>query len=213
MKKLLLTGAMLFALAGAVFAQGHFALNNGAESNGISLMTPGNWYSGTYSVEIWLYASAGTAASSVISQIATYDYQSSTGGAVKAYNYMQSMFGFSAPEETVVGQVITAANEGILSYGPAISMADDPNGGLVTVALAAWNNTQSSWANMMANATLATRAGVTAFNQPTTIGINGVPAIQNWNTYDLVLGTVPEPGTFALAGLGAAVLVIFRRRK
>jgi len=34
-----------------------------------------------------------------------------------------------------------------------------------------------------------------------------------WAPGNLVIGVVPEPSTFALAGLGAAALLIFRRRK
>jgi len=210
MKKLFLTGAMLLAMAGGLFAQGKFALNNGNDSNGISMTTPGNWYSGTWSVEVWLYAASGTAPASFATTIGNDDL--AAGGGVTAYTWMKTQVAFTAPEATLVGLNIPAVDEGIMSGG-AVTMNDDANGGLVTVALAAWNNSQPSWAAMLANATAATRAGVVAFNQNTLTGNSGTPAIAGMNTYDLVLQTVPEPGTFALAGLGAAALVIFRRRK
>jgi hypothetical protein len=57
-----------------------------------------------------------------------------------------------------------------------------------------------------------------AFNITATIGGGAQPApsfpgtaFQSFNLY--TIATVPEPSTFALAGLGAAALLIFRRRK
>jgi len=41
----------------------------------------------------------------------------------------------------------------------------------------------------------------------------GGPSASTWANANLVVNAVPEPTTFALAGLGAAALLIFRRRK
>lgn len=40
-----------------------------------------------------------------------------------------------------------------------------------------------------------------------------VPGVGSSTTFDFFVSEVPEPSTFALAGLGAAALLIFRRRK
>ena len=50
-----------------------------------------------------------------------------------------------------------------------------------------------------------------AGNVPTSPAFGGSSGIQNG--FALVYSPVPEPGTMALAGLGAASLLIFRRRK
>lgn len=42
--------------------------------------------------------------------------------------------------------------------------------------------------------------------------VSGTPANSTWAPANLVIN-VPEPSTFALAGLGAAAMLIFRRRK
>jgi hypothetical protein len=45
--------------------------------------------------------------------------------------------------------------------------------------------------------------------------VGSAPASANstWVSAPITMALVPEPSTFALAGLGAAALMIFRRRK
>jgi hypothetical protein len=100
-----------------------------------------------------------------------------------------------------------------------------PDAAVATLALVAWDNTSglySTWAQ----ASVAWNQGLIAagmsplWNQDLIGGvINGAPNMINstdgannhlssFNIY-----TIPEPTSFALAGLGAAALMIFRRRK
>jgi len=51
----------------------------------------------------------------------------------------------------------------------------------------------------------------TSFTFPS--DLPGGPASSTWAPANLVISVVPEPASFALAGLGAAALLIFRRRK
>jgi len=99
-----------------------------------------------------------------------------------------------------------------------------PDAAVATLALAAWDNSSglySTWAQ----ASVAWNAGLIAagmsplWNQDLIGGvINGAPNMinstdgsQHLSSFNLY--TIPEPTSFALAGLGAAALMIFRRRK
>jgi hypothetical protein len=80
-------------------------------------------------------------------------------------------------------------------------------GQLVTVQVVAWNTaTGASWA-------AATERGAGNLFQVTLGGGTTPPPFFTAMTAFNLTTTIPEPSTFALAGLGAASLLLFRRRK
>jgi len=86
-------------------------------------------------------------------------------------------------------------------------------GGIATLQVRVWDNaggTITSWAGA-SSGNLA--KGVSALFQSTPLGgLSAPPVLDNMRSFNLQ-STVPEPSTFVLAGLGAAGLLIFRRRK
>jgi len=211
MKRLVLTGIATFAFALGAFAQGAFSLDNSQGVYGFTVNQPGqaNWYSGTLGVEVWELNAAAVPAGINITPAA--------GSGQTAYAALKT-----------AGFKLEATLPGLTTVAPAsisvaqVNMPDvSPAGSTVVVGLAAWNTAATSWANMLATQDANTRAGVLAFLQPTA-NYNAQPAptpsplnMDSAGT-DLVmtaLTSIPEPGTFALAGLGAAALLIFRRRK
>lgn len=85
-------------------------------------------------------------------------------------------------------------------------------GGIATLQVRAWDNlggTVLTWAQAL---TLSAH-GVSAVFQSTALGgIGAPPVLENVRSFNLT-STVPEPGTLALAGLGAASMLLFRRKK
>jgi hypothetical protein len=92
--------------------------------------------------------------------------------------------------------------------------ADAPS---ATLAMAAWDNSSGQYGTY-ALALQAWQEGALAmgFSSPfnvTAIGgsLNPAPTLNDLRSFNLTI--VPEPSSFALVGLGAAALLIFRRRK
>jgi len=75
--------------------------------------------------------------------------------------------------------------------------------------LSDWASAQAAGTGMGSSAILST--GLTGGVDPVTGNPVATPFANTWVSFNIT--AIPEPATFALAGLGAAALLIFRRRK
>jgi len=114
----------------------------------------------------------------------------------------------------------TGAAAGFSSTATATLNNVLPDAPVASIEMVAWDNSSGlyptwaqasvAWANNLIAAGRSaefnlSNIGGTTFTPP---NITGPGLLTSFNVY-----TVPEPATFALAGLGAAALLIFRRRK
>ena len=214
MKEKLLIVAAAVTLAADAFAQGQFTLSassgtvkfssDGTPGHAVGI-TPVNGQPtilgyGNLTIQVW----SAPAGSAVLGGISTPPV---LGGAwaLDTFNLIKIFPQAGAISPTTI---VTPASSGAV------------NGGNVEVEIVAWTGTASTFAQGIADGGLFDwsgsfmNRGPLGWLQATAVAPNGTPPVTtaaNGGFSGLLFG-VPEPGTLALGGLGAALLVLFRRR-
>jgi len=203
MKKVLLTLVVVAATAVTMYGQGRVSFNNAASGNVITITTDptraaagqgavGALLGSTYSIQL-LWAPQGT-----------YTSQAA---------FLAALVG-SGPAVPFLGTTGDAGSSAGLFAGGA---TPSPVGTSMPVApytmqARAWYN-GGQFANYDAAVLGGANVGLSAFfNLTPTASPTPAPVTLGLQSFT-VAGVVPEPSTFALAGLGAAALLLFRRRK
>jgi hypothetical protein len=201
MKKLILTTLMTVAAAGA-FAQGTVNFLNDT----VTLSTPPDRFIRFGTAQ---GALAGTPAFGTNIQVQLY-YGAST-----------------APENALIAvttaparlRASTSTATGTWSAGGFRTLTGfDFGAGTVNLQLRAWDiNLGATYElaaqNPLFQQSLSGKSSVFAYLIPASSGAPGGDFVMKNFTSFAVDAIIPEPSTFALAGLGAAALLIFRRRK
>jgi len=216
MKKTLLTAIAVGALAMSALAQGEFTFS--ASSGNVKFSTdsgntkanvpPVNGQAtiagfGNLNIQVWS-APTGTTLS-VDPQL----------GPLFSGAWALDTFGGSTTQIKVFPQAGAISPATILTPSSAAS---------VVVEVVAWTGTQTTWANAQANtggeligwSGSALSGGSVMWTQLIAAPPSPTPGTTtagNGGFSGLTVSNVPEPTTMALGGLGAAALLLFRRRK
>ena len=203
MKKLLLTLTVVAASALTMYGQGRVLFNNlsaasgitvGAANQGATGGTPGQNVGANYSVQL-MWAPVGTYATDTAFAAAALGSSAAT-----------AFFGTTGGGPATDGAGLF--DGGTIPNPVGTSM---PAGAYSMMARAWFNGGQ--YATYDAAKTAGRNTGYSMFNLTATAFPAGAPNTVFTPFTVGSAGTVPEPSTFALAGLGAAALLLFRRRK
>ena len=225
MKKILATLAVAITVAASSYGQGTLFLNNtggsrvstnsavgSATASGLTAGNQGAFY---YAL---LYSTSQTTVGG--STAAVYG----TGTGTYAFNsagWVDGMGGVYATNTTAVGRLQGA----VLNSDGSFSVNGLAGGTTAQFVIVGWSgnigSTLAAAEAWYANPTFAGWIGESAVSGPLAVGTLGsTPALTLWGAaspnipgFTLGLVNVPEPGTLALAALGGASLLLFRRKK
>jgi len=126
------------------------------------------------------------------------------GGAAGILDPAQLGLVISTPFRSAAGNALPA---GLITTLAGVAVPGVATGNAATLQVRVWDNTTGA-----SYATATTRGASALFQSaPLGGGVVFAPDMIGWASFNIAV--VPEPSTFVLAGLGAAALVIFRRRK
>lgn len=211
MKKLLLTACAL-TVAVSVFAQGTVIFNN---------RVTGTIVTHVYGPQAGDPSQSLTGNTTADTPAGTTAY---TGALLSGTGYLaQLLAGNGANASTLVAASTapvtfrTGAAAGFINSTTAALVGVPQDAATATIRMAVWDNSSGQYGTWAAaetawNSGLIAAGLSPAFNLNAIGGVNNpspnLVGLQSFNIY-----MVPEPSTMALAGLGAAALLIFRRRK
>jgi hypothetical protein len=200
MKKIIALGMVIGGVAIGAHAQGSVNLDNSSSTGSVCLTSGANFYSGPFTLQVWSL-NGTTVPGNINSSANTVAYANLT------------VDGFAQYTGSTLQQTISGVNSGVFSLG-AVTLSSVTSGASSAVlALVGWNGLQTTYAAAVA---AGDKLGVYAFVNPVGNPLStppGTPAALSGFTGNLVLTSVPEPTTLALAGLGGAALLAFRRKK
>jgi hypothetical protein len=227
MKKLILA-AITTACAASAFAQGTVVFNN-AVSGIISTRVYGTNAS---SPSVGRIGNRTTDTPAGSTDYTGYTLVGTTGGMSGPGTFAQLLgaSGFNAAESSLlpglgVTSFRTGGASGVVTSTGATFSNIAPNAPAGTLEMVAWDNSSglyptwvqasTAWAQGLIAAGKSGTWNQDAFGgtQPAPNLINTTDPSQHVSTFNLYFQVVPEPTTAAMLGLGAAAMLIFRRRK